>query len=106
LPFVIFIELDLPPIEGNPMQKPWFKELLDSHDKAGVRDKDGKDFFNMIIFTNNPVDNPTASNKYPAHSYIASITHVPKIPLESIEPLKRIVSSVEKCALIPNWFDE
>ena len=58
LPLVVFVELDLPPIEGDPMKKPWIKELMESHEKAGVRDTDGKDFFNSIVFTNSSAKNP------------------------------------------------
>ncbi len=106
IPLVVFLELDLPPIHGNLFQKPWFKELLESHEKAGVRDVDGKDLCNMIVFTNDPVEDPTEPNKYPAHSDVETISMVPKASTTSSEPLYRIMSFVRKRALIPNWFDE
>ena len=105
-PYVLFLELDLPPIEGDPMKKPWIKQLLNSSSRAGVRDSDGKDFINMIVFTNYPTEHPDDPNLYPARSYIVSQTLVPKVSLKNPIHLPQIVSTVEKNAKIPSWFEE
>lgn len=105
-PYVLFLELDLPPIEGDPMKKPWIKQLLNSSSRAGVRDSDGKDFINMIVFTNYPTEHPDDPDLYPARSYIVSQTLVPKVSLKNPIHLPQIVSTVEKNAKIPSWFEE
>jgi len=105
-PLVIFLELDLPPIDGNPLQKPWFKELLQSIEGAGVRDADGKDFCNMIVFTNYPTEHVEDISKYPSQSFIISQSNVPKFVLKNPIHLIQIRSAVEKHEKIPGWFEE
>jgi hypothetical protein len=105
-PFVIFLELDLPPIDGDPLRKPWFKELLDSISDSGTRDSDGKDSCNLIVFTNYPTDNPQDASKYPPQTYIVSQSMVPKVPLKNNSHLSEIISTVERRLKIPTWFEE
>lgn len=106
IPFVLFLELDLPPIDGNPLEKPWIKELLESHGRAGVRDTDGKDFLNMIIFTNYPTEHPQDEKTYPGRTYIVSQSQAPKINVKNPIHLRQIVSAAERNGKIPSWFEE
>lgn len=106
LPLVLFLELDLPPIEGDPMKKPWIKELMKSHEEAGMRDTDGKDFCNLIVFTNYPPEHPEDVSKYPGHSFIVTQSLVPKIPIKQPCHLLEVISTVERQGKIPSWFEE
>lgn len=106
IPYVLFVELDLPSIEGNPMQKPWFQELLDSPAEAGVRDVDGKDFINLIVYTNYPTEHPEDSAKYPNHNHIISLSQVPKVHLKNELHWNQIVSVIDKNKNIPTLFEE
>ena len=106
IPYVLFLELDLPPIKGDPMKQPWKQELINSSNKAGIRDKDGKDFINLIIFTNYPTEHPEDSTKYPSRSYIVSLSEVPKKQLKNPIHLDQIISVVDGCNKIPNWFED
>lgn len=102
--FVIFVDLDLPPIEGNPFEKPWSKELLNSPEDAGARDKSGKDRFNLLVFTNYPVE--------PVDDGRATYSHVMVVPRESTVPvqhksaLEAVMVSVKQFGQIPSHFDE
>ena len=106
IPFILFLELDLAPISGDPMRQPWIKKLLDSHERAGARDADGKDFFNMVVFTNSPTEHPDGAEVYPSQTYIIAQSLVPKVPMKNAFHLLQIASAVEKRGKFPNWFDE
>ena len=103
---MVFLELDLPPIDGDPMKKPWFTELLDSIDESGSRGEDGKDVCNLIVFTNYPTDHPIDGTKYPSQSYIVSQSQVPKEPLKNPVHLAQIIAAVDRHKKIPTWFEE
>ena len=38
-PYIICLDLDVPPICGNPYEQPWFSELRNTLDDAGVRNQ-------------------------------------------------------------------
>lgn len=105
-PFVIFLELNLPPIDGDPLKKPWFQELLDSISDSGTRDAYGKDSCNLFVFTNYPTDNPLDVSKHPPQAYIVSQSMVPKVPIKNEFYLSEIISSIERRLKIPTWFEE
>ena len=106
LPLVLFLELDLPPIEGDPMKKPWIKELMESHEEDGMRDTDGMDFCNLIVFTNYPSEHPKDVSKYPRRSFIVTQSLMPKIPMKQPFHLLEVISAVERHGEIPSWFEE
>ncbi|MCX6113440.1 MAG: hypothetical protein NTY22_09230, partial [Proteobacteria bacterium] len=106
IPYIIFMELGLPPIDGNPMEKPWIKKLLDTQNLSGMRDAEGKDCCNMVVFTNYPTEHPEEISKFPKHSYIVSQSLVPKVEIKNRFHLQEIVAVLDKQSQIPSWFDE
>lgn len=104
LPCVVFVELDLPP-SGDPRTAPWFNQLAASHEQAELRDAHGRNVFNMIVFTNYPVENPKAPELVPAQQAVCSIAANPKVPLCD-ETLRRIRLALETIGRLPVWFDE
>lgn len=103
-PLIIFLDLDLPPLDGNPFGKPWSKELLETQTEAGDRGADGRDKCNLLIYTNYPIDYHL--DTYPGFSYIVSMTTVPAIPISSQTPFDDIVKAINQFGKIPNFFDE
>lgn len=99
LPFLIFLELDLPPYNGDPLDQLWAREFLDFHNLT--RDSDGKDFPNIIVFTNNP----PAQNQDIAksqRSYIITKSLMPKVFLANIdEVVNEIKIAVDSSDTIP-----
>jgi hypothetical protein len=54
-PYVIFIDLNLPPSAGSAFEKPWFKDLKSGIDRQlGEATPAKPDVFNMLVFTNHP----------------------------------------------------
>ncbi len=102
--FIVFVDLGLPTVEGNIFEKPWTKQLLESPTEAGARDSDGKDNFNLLVFTNYPVE--PINEKFPAHSYVAVVPLSPKVPLQHGNAINEIMKSVEQFGRTPSHFEE
>lgn len=103
-PFIVFLDLDMPPMVGNPYTQAWWSELKDVVFDAGGRDeKSGKDPVNMIVYTNYPIDFHEKST--PSLVHIESISLVPQIPVFSQKPLEDICQSIEQFGRLPSNFD-
>ena len=83
-PYVIFIDLNLPPSAGSVFEKAWFKDL-----KSGIERQLGEatpakpDVFSMLVFTNHPFhygpdDGPSPQVEAP----LALFSMHPKYPIE------------------------
>jgi hypothetical protein len=104
-PLIVFLEMNLPPIAGNPLQQPWTKELLESATEAGGSDLETKkDKFNMIVYTNRPIGETQPS--FPQHSHVISVSLVPAVPLSNDIPLRILADRIAKNGFIPSWFEE
>ncbi len=103
-PFIVCIDMDIPPYAGNPFQQNWSREILESPDKSGGRNREGKDCFNVIFFTNHPVDytleEPSSFN------YLLMISQVPDIEIKSYDPIWALDKAFAQCGKIPSKFDE
>jgi hypothetical protein len=103
IPFILFVDIGAPPIEGNPFEKPWSKEILDSPSSSGARNQDGKDLFNVVVFTNRPAEY-TVGRK-PQTTEVVSISQFPLRPLpEAI--LLDIRRAISLHGNIPSNFEE
>lgn len=102
-PYVIFINLNVPWLSLDFRDTVWFKEILNSLEKPWIRNKEGKDIFSALIFTNFPVeysdDRPPVLQNYLIYSQNAVA------PL-NMRTFNRISSAVNKYIKIPNSFDE
>jgi len=103
-PFIVFVDIDVPPIDGNPFTKPWSMELLNTQSEAGDRTQDGKDKCNWVVYTNFPIDYHTSS--LPRFSYVVSQSTVPLIPVQTPVPYLALNQALTQFGKIPNSFDE
>ena len=52
-PYVIFLDLNVPPSSESPFEKPWFRQIVQTIDHASGPD-DQPDPFSLLVFTNFP----------------------------------------------------
>ncbi len=104
LPFLVFLDLDLPSLPPNPFKEPWFDELKESPTVAGGRNADAKDIFNMIVFTNFPLT--SEKNQEPTYAHIPCISSVPATPCEFPKAIEEILSVLKKYGHVPSFFEE
>jgi hypothetical protein len=103
LPFILFVELNAPPLPNESFQKPWFKEVFEAPTSSNARNAEGKDLFNIVVFTNRPTNYTIGEN--PNNSYIFSVSLTPQLPLD-----QNIINSIHKTlelnGNIPSKFEE
>jgi hypothetical protein len=104
-PYVIFIDLNLPPLEGSVFEKPWFKEVKESVERQlGEATPSKPDLFNMVVFTNHPLhygrnDEPSPPLEHP----VVLFSMHPKHPIDRVL-LDAIHMAAEKFGNIPPGF--
>jgi hypothetical protein len=104
LPFIVFLDLDLPPLKADPSEEAWFEELKNAPSESGGRNDDGKDVFTLIIFTNFPFS--AEKDQSPNYTYIPCISQVASNPFSSPNELNSILDILENYGRVPNFFEE
>lgn len=104
-PYVIFVDLNLPPFDGRLLETPWFPEIGDAvadlGDKAGAQDP-----FNLVVFSNQP-DHYRADDTRAAGGQIVSMVgRNPHIPASHPEAIAAIHEAANKFGVLPNSFEE
>lgn len=104
-PYVIFIDVNLPPSSKPLFETPWFKEVADSATKAGrVSDTDPSPF-NQLVFTNHPFHYGKDNEPCPQPAAFSAIAMNPKIPIAHPSVLNAIHDAVYKFGNIPETFE-
>jgi len=104
LPYVVFVDLNLPPSEGADIRElGWFQELLrEIMDHA----EEGPDPCNMLMFTNQPQHYGAEMAPNPRTDRVSMVSPNPKIPIEHPEALEALREAARQYGRIPNWFEE
>lgn len=104
-PYILFVELSIPPVAHVPHQAPWFRKFLGTMGR--LRDaNNGRSPFNLVVLTNSadyygPEDQPAPARygyTHLEHSVLIEATH-----LDALEDIRR---SVERYGMLPRTFDE
>ena len=103
-PLIVFVDLDVPPIQGNPFEKPWAKELLETQTEAGDETPEGKHKCSLVVYTNYPVSYHKDSP--PGFSFIVSLSTVPLLPLANSKPIDDLIGALNQFGALPNSFDD
>lgn len=101
-PYIIFIDLNLPPYPGQIFQKPWFKEII----KAASQIKGDLDPFNLIVFTNHPHHYVREDAPYPQNETASLFSQNPKVYVEHPKTILKIHEAALQFGNIPNDFPE
>lgn len=104
-PYVIFIDVNLPPTPEPVIEKAWFREIVESVDRVAKRQGE-RDCFNLIVFTNHP-DHYMRDNIPPSSGSVVSVFgRNPRIPVARPEAIACIDSAARQYGTIPNTFEE
>ncbi|OGW27205.1 MAG: hypothetical protein A2X59_03265 [Nitrospirae bacterium GWC2_42_7] len=105
-PYVIFIDLNLPPYKGKIIQQTWFKEIVKTIDQIGNGSKTEPDPFNLIVFTNHPNHYVKENELYPNYDTSSIFPENTKIFIKHSETLLKIHEAALQFGNIPNEFPE
>jgi hypothetical protein len=104
-PYVVFVELSIPPLNHQLPDAPWFQKFLATMDRLR-NNNSGRSPFNLVVLTNfadfyGPNDAPA-----PARYGYSQLEHSPCIQVEHPEALEEIRHVVERYGRLPRTFDE
>jgi hypothetical protein len=105
-PFVIFVDLNLPPSPEQLFEKPWYEELKKTVDQIGKPAEEGKDLFNLILFTNHPHHFATETESDPAKDTLSVFSQHPRVAVKSPEAFAAIHNAALQYGNLPNDFPE
>ena len=104
-PYVIFLDLNLPPFDGNLLDTHWFPEIgntvADIGDQAGNHDP-----FNLIVFTNQPDHYRTDDAPATGGQILSVVGRNPRVPASHPEAIGAIHEAASKFGTIPSTFEE
>jgi len=101
-PFVIFIDLNLPPLSQDLSQEPWVKEIMDTVSQIG--DDTMRDYFNLIVFTNHPHHYGYETKPDPKKDTISVFSQSPAIIPEHPDAILNLHKAALQYGRIPNSF--
>lgn len=105
-PYVIFIDLNLPPSPEIIFERPMFEEIKNTI--SFICGEDGKrpDEFNMIVFTNHPHHYGGENEPDPQKDVLIVYANNPKIVPEYPEAIMGIYNAILQYNNIPNFFPD
>lgn len=104
-PYVIFIDLNLPPYLGKVFDKPWFKEILKTLDRVNSKSEQEPNPCNLILFTNHPHHYGREDEPDPKKDILPVFAQYPKIPAKHPETILGICDAALQYGNIPNEFN-
>ncbi len=104
-PYVVFIELKIPPSPGTVFEKPWFRKVMDGVERANPSEHD-RDTFNLIVFTNHPDHYAEGDTPAPPSEALCVFGRNPLRECMHPELLTSIWDATNKWGEIPQDFDD
>lgn len=105
-PYVIFIDINLPPYSGIVFEKPWFKEILKSIKKISGKSVEEPKPYNLILFTNHPHQYGREDEPDPEKDILPVFAQNTKIPAKHPETISGICDAALQYGNIPNEFPD
>ncbi len=105
-PYIVFIDLNLPPVPGKILEKPWFKEVWDSIYEDGGPTKERPDPYNLIVMTNHPDHYGEDGKPVPSSDTLAVYSKLPTMIPQHPEAIMAVFEAAKKYGNIPNDFPE
>jgi hypothetical protein len=101
-PFLIFIDLNLPPSSGNLFDKSWFKEVVGLVEAQDEENPEGHPY-NMLLFSNIPHHYGLEERSDPPRDFLAVVSLKPRTPF-SQSLLEEIDVAARQYGRVPNSF--
>lgn len=103
-PYVIFIDLNLPPAPGKIFEKPWFKEVWDDIYEDGGPTNERPDPFNLIVMTNHADHYGEDGKPVQSGDTLSFYSKLPKMIPQHPEAIIAVFEAAQKYGNIPNEF--
>jgi hypothetical protein len=104
-PYVIFLDLNLPPNSAAPLTQEWFDRIggpvVEEFGEAG-----GHDPWNMLLFTNNPHHYGDDAAIAPTGNVVSLFGKNPKVAMQHPQVLHAVFEAARKFGNLPNSFEE
>src|SRR5262249_49362708 len=91
---------------GDAFEKPWFEEITETVNQVGKRPEEGKDPFNLLVFTNNPHHYGRDNEPDPANDVLCFLSQHPEVAAKYPAALVGIYDAAMQYQNIPNEFPE
>jgi hypothetical protein len=104
-PFVIFLDLNLPPSLLEPLSKEWFEKIGDPVIKE-FGETGGHDPWNMLLFTNSPHHYGEDTEVAPTGNVVGLLGRNTKVTMQNPEVLNVVFEAARKFGNLPNSFAE
>jgi hypothetical protein len=104
-PYLIFLDLNLPPNSASPLSQEWFEKIGDPVVKE-FGQPDGHDPWNMLLFTNTPHHYGDDAAIAPTGNVVSLFGKNPKVAMQNPEVLHGVFEAALKFGNLPNSFEE
>ena len=104
-PYVVFLDLNLPPTGRRLLESRWFTEIGDTITQVAARSGD-RDPFSLIVLSNFPDNYATAEPGQQAVEIVTTIGKHPQVHAAHREAIVAIHHAAVKFGNVPNRFDE
>jgi hypothetical protein len=102
LPFLIFIDLNLPSSPEIPFdKKKWFPQILEMLDARGPRSEEKTDIFNALVLTNFSFYYGGNIGPAPKGEFVVTVSRFPQVKLSNMAPINDIMGSLDRYPRIP-----
>ena len=102
LPFIVFLDVNLPPSPGVPFDaKPWLKDAFEAIDSLGLATKENPDPFNMLFITNFAIYFGATNKESPPGEWSVVVPRYPAIPLPNRGLVDLLSSTIDRYGRIP-----
>ena len=104
-PYVICVDLNLPPSPKQVFEMPWFREVVETASKIGRQSEAEPSPFNQLLFTNHPFHYGKDDEPTPQPSTLSVIPKNPRIAIPNPGVLGAVHEAAEKYGFIPEHFE-
>lgn len=105
-PYVIFIDLNLPPYPGNIPESPWFEEIQKTIDFVCGEKQEKPDKFNLLILTNHPQHYGNDFESAPKNNTLMVLPEKSRNIADYPENIIEIYNQADKYGNIPGFFTD
>lgn len=102
-PYVIFVDVNYPPVAGKLFEKKWMKDVMDSNALKDSKEN-GRELFNVIVFTNYPHHYGSETEPDPERDFLACFSPVPLVRARYPRAINQLVYAVQQYGHVPHEF--
>jgi uncharacterized protein YchJ len=103
-PYVIFIDLNLPPSPPITPETPWFREIRNGISEDGAPEKENPDPYNLLVFTNHAEQYGKKDETYPSPQTIFVIPKYSRVTVRNPQIISELHHAASQYGNIPNLF--